>query len=80
MPILIFTVVAGFAFGYLVRPAALSYLLTALLTAFSVGTVVWALADNKGNDPIWLLAPTAVLAIAAFGVTHYGVALRERRA
>jgi hypothetical protein len=74
MPLIVVTlVVAVLTALWLPRRAALAA--TAALCVITLVAFVWAVSDDKGNDPWWLV----LVAVAACGFALGGVAFLSRR-
>ena len=67
MPLIIITLlIAAFAGAFAPRRAALT--ITVVAAVLTVLSFVWAVADGKGNDPVWLIGVAFVGGVAAVGV------------
>lgn len=79
MPGLIAAVVISFLAGLLLRDRRTSIAIACVLGLVNIVAVVWAVADDKGDDPWWLI-PIAVAGSAInVGAAFTGKRLRTRR-
>lgn len=78
MPIVAFTILLGALLGYTVR-ARLAYIATAAVGAIGITSIVWAVLDDKGNDPSWLIAVAVAGGILALAAAKMTSSLRSTR-
>lgn len=78
MPIVAFTILLGALLGYTLR-ARLAYAATAAVGVIAIASMSWAVFDDKGNDPFWLIAVAAAGSILALAATKLTSALRSTR-
>lgn len=78
MPIVAFTILLGALLGYTLR-ARLAYAATAAVGAIAIAANSWAVLDDKGDDPSWLIAVAVAGAILALAATKSTSALRSTR-
>jgi len=75
MPVFIGFLVVSLLAG-LLAPRTIAYGITAAAGAFTVFVFVWAVADGKGDDPVWLIA--LALGAVAIGFAVVEAAARGR--
>jgi len=79
MPIIYFTMLLGAVLGYTVeRRVALT--ITAIVGVLAVGSFVWAVADDNGDDPAWIIAVAVAGVAVAIAIAALTSWLRARRA
>ena len=78
MPVLIAIVVVSFVVGLVAR-ASTARAVSIALAIFANAAFVWAIADDKGDDPAWLLVLSIVVGFLAIGAAHVGGRLRAQR-
>lgn len=80
MPIIIAAVVIAYLAGRFTGRPALAYLLTGAIAIATNIAIVWAVADDKGNDPGWLVLLGIGAAIASFVAAWLGLRHRSTKA
>ena len=78
MPILIAIVLLSFVAGLFVRRPATVYGFTGALAVLANVAFVWAIADDKGDDPAWLILLSLAASVVAFGAAFVAIAARRK--
>ena len=79
MPVLIAAVVISFLSGVLLRDRRTSMAIACVLGLVGIVALVWAVADDKGDDPWWLIPIGVAGAAINVGAAVTGKRLRTRR-
>ena len=75
MPGVILLVLIGLVVGLTVRPASRAYAIVGTLTLLDIASLIWSVADGKGDDPGWL----PLMGVAGGAIALLLVKLGSRR-
>jgi hypothetical protein len=78
MPGVILLVVLGLVLGATVRPASRAYAIVGALAVLDIASLIWSVADGKGDDPGWLPLMGVAGAAIALLLVRVGSTLRRR--